>query len=98
MSFEELTERIREQLGDGSGLGATVKFAFGEDGVIFVDGVSTPNSVSNEDKDAECTIQVSLDDFKKLVAGELDAAAALVEGRIRIEGDMGVAMKLAQAM
>lgn len=98
MSLEELTDRIRKQMSEGAGLDATVKFAFGDDGVIFVDGVSSPNRVSNEDAEAQCTILISLDDFTKLVAGELDAAGALVEGHIRIEGDLGVAMKLAQAM
>ncbi len=98
MSLEQLTDHIRKQMSEGAGLDATVKFAFGDDGVIFVDGVSSPGRVSNEDAEAQCTIHISLDDFTKLVAGELDAAAALVQGRIRIEGDMGVAMKLAQAI
>ncbi len=44
-TLEEVTNRMKENVGDDSGLGATVKFVF-EEGVIFVDGLSSPNTVS----------------------------------------------------
>jgi len=59
-----------------------------------VDGKSTPNQVSNENKPADCTITVSLDTFKKMVARELDGTAAFMQGKLKVAGDMSVAMKL----
>ena len=47
MSLESATQAIRAKVGDDSGLNATLKFDMGADGVIVIDGSSTPNTVSN---------------------------------------------------
>lgn len=98
MSLESSTEAVRGNTGESSGLGATVKFNFGDDGIIFFDGASTPNSVSNEDNDADCTISMSLDDFESLLAGDLDPTSAFMAGKLKVAGDMSIAMKLSQVL
>ena len=94
MSLEELTSKIRDKMGQNSGLDSTLKFDLGDDGVIFLDGKSSPNSATNDDNEAECTVGVALDDLKAMISGDLDPMAAFSLGKLRIEGDMGVAMKL----
>ena len=94
MSLEQVTEGLRERVGEDSGLGATLKFDFGDAGVVFIDGVSTPNSVSNDDNDANCTIAMTIEDFISMAAGELDATSAFMMGKLKVDGDMGIAMKL----
>jgi putative sterol carrier protein len=96
MSTEELTSKIRERMGQDSGLDATLMFDLGDDGVIFLDGKSSPNTVSNDKADADCTVGVALDDLRAMMAGDLDPMAAFSLGKLRIDGDMGVAMKLGQ--
>jgi putative sterol carrier protein len=98
MNLEELTNAVRNKVGSNSGLDATVKFNFGEAGVIFVDGKSSPNAVSNDDKDADCTIGITLDNFMKLVAGDLDPTTAFMLGKLKVSGSMGVAMKLSKVI
>ena len=98
MGLDELTSKIKEKVGTNSGLDATVKFDLGDDGVIFVDGKSTPNAVSNEDKDADCTISMTLENFLKLIAGDLDPTTAYMFGKLKIAGSMGVAMKLSKVI
>lgn len=98
MSLESSTETVRGNTGENSGLGATVKFNFGDDGIIYVDGASTPNSVSNEDNDADCTIAMTLDDFESLLAGDLDPTSAFMAGKLKVSGDMSIAMKLSQVL
>ena len=98
MNLQELTEAVRKKVGANSGLDATVKFNFGEAGVIFVDGKSAPNAVSNEDKEADCTIGITLDNFLKLVEGDLDPTTAFMLGKLKVSGSMGVAMKLSKVI
>jgi putative sterol carrier protein len=97
MSLDTLTSQVREKVGAHSGLDATVKFDLGE-GVIFVDGKSSPNSVSNDDKDADCTITISRENFEKLIAGDLDPTTAYMFGKLKVAGNMGVAMKLSKVI
>lgn len=94
MTLDELTATVREKVGAASGLNATVKFNFKDAGCIFVDGKSTPNAVSNEDKDADCTITMTIENFAKMVDGKLDPTTAFLMGKLKVAGDMGVAMKL----
>ncbi len=98
MSLDSMTEDLRTRVGDDSGLGATVKFDLGGDGVIFLDGASSPNTVSNDNVDADCTIVISMDDFVTLLAGDLDPTTAFMMGKLKVEGDMGIAMKLSSVL
>ncbi|MCA9681015.1 MAG: SCP2 sterol-binding domain-containing protein [Myxococcales bacterium] len=98
MSLESVTNTIRERVGDDAGLGATLKFDTGDDGVVFIDGKSTPNRVSNENIDADCTVGVAMSDLEAMLAGDLAPTTAFMSGKLRVEGDMGVAMKLQSLM
>ncbi|MCS6820869.1 MAG: SCP2 sterol-binding domain-containing protein [Microscillaceae bacterium] len=89
-----MVEQINQMLASkaqGNPFGATVKFVANE-GVFYVDG--TNGSVSNEDKEAQCTIFVSSEDLQAMLSGELNPTTAFMSGKMRIEGDMSVAMKL----
>ena len=94
MSLEMATNGLKEKIGEDCGLGATVKFDFGEDGVVFLEATQTPNVVSNDDNDAECTMVISMENFMEMAAGNLDGTSAFMTGKLKIQGDMGIAMKL----
>lgn len=79
---------------DEAGFDGSVKFDMEGAGVIrLVDG-----AVSTEDGDAECTITASMETFQELFDGDLDPTAAFMTGKIKIDGDMGQAMKLSQLL
>jgi putative sterol carrier protein len=94
MDLAQVTSKIAEAVGDNSGLGKTLKFDFGPIGKIFIDGVSSPNTVSNDDKPADCTLQLGWDDFLDMAAGKLDPTMAFMQGKLKVLGDMSIAMKL----
>ena len=98
MSLESSTETIRSRVGDESGLAATLKFDMGDDGVIHIDATVNPNVVTNDNKDAQCTVGVALEDLEAMLAGDLAPTAAFMSGKLKVDGDMGVAMKLQNIM
>lgn len=94
MNLQDCTEAIRHKVGSDSGLNASVKFDCGTDGVIYVDGKSTPNTVSNDNAEADCTVAISLENLNAMLTGELDPANGFMMGKLRVSGDMSVAMRL----
>ena len=60
MDFQQCTEALRGKVGESSGLDAVLKFDCGADGVVVIDGKSVPNSVSNTDREADCTVSIDL--------------------------------------
>ncbi len=93
-TLEEITGEMQKAVGADSGLGKTLKFDFKGEGFVYIDG----GSVTNEDKPADCTIVVSKDDFEKMATGQLDGTMAFMQGKLKVNGDMSVAMKLQPLM
>jgi putative sterol carrier protein len=94
MNLEECTQAIRTKVGSDSGLDATLKFDCGDDGVILIDGKSTPNTVSNTNTDADCTVGITLDNLNAMLTGDLEPATGFMAGKLKVSGDMSVAMRL----
>jgi putative sterol carrier protein len=47
-------------------------------------------------RDAAVRIRMALPDFARVLAGELHPVAAMMQGRIQIEGDLAVAARLGE--
>ena len=93
MGIQDVAEKMRSRV-ESSGFDRSVKFDTGADGVIVIDG----QSISTTDAPADCTIKLSLDDLEDLVSGELNPTSAYMTGKIKVEGDMTVAMALSQVL
>ena len=65
-----------------------------DDGCIYIDDTVSPPNISNEDNDADCTITINNKNFKKLLDKEIDSMHAFMTGKMKIDGEMTVAMKL----
>ena len=93
MTLQEITAKMKERAAKKPPFGNTVKFAT-DQGVVYVDGNATPPVVSNDDKGADCTVKMEFSDLDDMINGKLDGMTAFMTGKLKIEGDMGVAMKL----
>ena len=96
MTLESFTELIRKTAANATELKGTAKFAFDEGGTVFIDATQTPHQVSNDNKDSDCTVMLSLKDAIKLLNGDLNPMTAFMFGKLKVKGDMGIAMKIAQ--
>ncbi len=95
MSLARITETLKSKLSAFAGLGAKVAFDLGEDGAISIDATVSPPMLSDEPDGAHCTIRISAENLETLIDGTLNAMMAYTLGKLKIEGSMGVAMKVA---
>lgn len=95
MSLEAVTAGLKDKVGEDCGLGSVLKFDFGDDGILVLDATQVPNVISNDDVEAQCTMVLSLENFMEMAEGKLNGTTAFMTGKLKIQGDMGIAMKLA---
>jgi len=94
MSIQQVIDGLKEKIGEDCGLGATLKFDFGEDGSVTLDATQVPNVITTDNAEAQCTMEISLEHFMQMANGELDGMSAFMTGKLKVQGDMGLAMKL----
>ena len=90
MTNDDIANKMKEALESAGGLPNSVKFDFGDDGQIVASGTEAVTI----DDDADCTITISKDDFIALSKGELDPMGAFMSGKLKVAGDMSVALGL----
>lgn len=93
MDFNAILVAVTAQAANVAPFGDKLKFVLGDD-VILIDGTGDTNVVSQNDEDAACTISTDAETFMKLKNGDLNPMMAVMSGKIKIKGDMGMAMKL----
>jgi putative sterol carrier protein len=93
MSMDAIAQKMRAKV-EGSGFTRSVRFDCGADGVVVIQGAT----VSTSDAPADCTITLAKDDLESMIAGELDPTSAFMQGKLRVDGDMSVAMALSQIL
>ncbi|WP_372917160.1 SCP2 sterol-binding domain-containing protein [Sandarakinorhabdus sp.] len=94
MSLAQITETMVERIGAGGQFKKSVKFDFGADGLVRIDDTVSPVVVSNEDGPTACSVKVTMADFMEIATGKQNAQMAFMMGKLKIEGDMSVALSL----
>jgi putative sterol carrier protein len=89
-SVEGMVRKLREK--QGWVPGKRIKLDFGADGIVLLDGVA--GTIDGAEGPADTTIIIAWDDLLALGRGEIDPVSALMQGRLRIDGDMANAMQL----
>ena len=95
MNAEKISQTLETNLAAFAGLGYKVAFDLGDDGAIAIDATGSAPVLVDASDDADCTIRISAENLAKLIDGELNAMMAYTLGKLKIDGSMGVAMKVA---
>jgi len=93
MDASAMKQQFEAMAANADPINATIKFDL-DGNKVHIDGTGDANVVSYEDKDADCVIITSAETLGKLQAGDLNPMMAVMTGKVKIKGDMGVAMKL----
>lgn len=76
------------------GFDGLAKFVIGDEGSIIIDN----DGARAGDDDADVTLTAEADVFQSILEGETNATAAFMTGKLKVDGDMGLAMKLASTL
>jgi putative sterol carrier protein len=98
MSLDDVTTAIRAKAMASPSLGHRIQLDLSADGLVHWDGTRTPPVIDNTARNAETTISISLENLKALVAGSLNPTMAYMTGKLKIQGSMGVALKMSQLL
>ena len=90
-------DQLQQKANDSEAIGGTLKFVI-DDINVYVDGTGNNNVVSESDEEADCTIITSAATLLELQSGDLNPMMAVMGGKVKIAGDMGLAMKVQSLM
>jgi putative sterol carrier protein len=94
MSAADLAEALRRRAAENPKLGYTVKFLLDDGDVIFWDGTGDQPVIGHADEPADTTLRLSTENLQKLLDGNLDPTLAYMTGKLKVEGKLGVALKI----
>ena len=86
-------EALKPKVGDGFDDG-TAKFVIVGEGAIIID----ENGVREDDDEADVTLTADAETFEAILEGDLDPTSAFMSGKLSVDGDMGLAMKLGSVL
>lgn len=84
---------LNERL-DGAGFDGVAKFVIEDEGAIVLD----ESGARAGDDEADVTMTADTDTFRAIIEGSQNPTAAFMTGKLKIDGDMGAAMRLGSVL
>jgi putative sterol carrier protein len=78
----------------GANFGGTAKFDIDGEGAVVID----ENGARAGDDETDVTLSADVDTFQGILSGDTNATSAFMTGKLKVDGDMGMAMKLASVL
>jgi len=96
MELGEIMQEVQEKASTIDPLGYVVQFIFEDEGTFCLNGKGENNQVTEGEASVDTTIKIKKKSFLNLLRGKLDPTIAFMSGRIKVDGSLGVALKLQQ--
>lgn len=84
---------LNAKMGDAR-LDGTAKFVIEGEGAIVIDDAGARAG----DDDTDVTLTADAETFQAIMDGDMDPTAAFMSGKLAVDGDMGMAMKLGSVL
>lgn len=91
--IEQAVTALNAKMGE-DGFDGTAKFVIEDEGAIMLD----QSGARAADEEADVTMTADADTFRDILEGNLNPTTAFMSGRLKIDGDMGAAMRLAPVL
>lgn len=78
----------------GADFDGTAKFDIQGEGAVMIDGTGARAG----DEEADVTLSADADTFQSILSGDTNPTSAFMTGKLSVDGDMGMAMKLASVL
>ncbi len=91
--LEKAAAELNEKLSGGA-FDGSAKLNVTDLGAIVLDA----DGARVSDEDADVTLTADAETFEGIVSGETNPTAAFMSGKLTVDGDMGLAMKLASVL
>ncbi len=88
-AVDALGQKLGDDVFDGS-----AKFVIEGEGALIIDA----NGVRASDDEADVTLTADVDVFQSILEGDINPTSAFMSGKLSVDGDMGMAMKLASVL
>lgn len=98
---EKIAKKLKERPDIAKGIGAAVaiNLAGAGGGRWVLDMSCEPvKIIMDQNASAKTTISMDTEVFEKMAAGEIDPQTAFLSGKVKVEGDLGIAIKLGQLL
>lgn len=90
---ENAVKALNEKV-DASDVDFTAKFVIEGEGSLMLDG----SGARAGDEDADVTMTADADTFRGILEGDVNPTSAFMGGKLSVDGDMGLAMKLGSVL
>ena len=78
----------------GSDFDGTAKFDIEGEGSVVIDSSGARAS----DEETDVTLSADAETFQDILSGDLNPTSAFMTGKLKVDGDMGMAMKLGSVL
>ena len=92
--LEQAAAGLNDKLSAAGGFDGSAKFEIADTGAIVLDS----DGARVADDDADVTLSADAETFQAIFEGDLNPTSAFMSGKLTVDGDMGLAMKLAAVL